>query len=95
MKLEAVLITQIILQLAMPVTLLYGSTVHWFKTRRISSIGMTVGAVLVLVAAIYSAMYHPISPLGRQLSTQEYGEIAMRLRVLAGIAWLAFGGNFI
>ena len=95
MKLQSILITQIILQLALPVTLLCGSTVHWFKTRRISSIGMTVGAVLILVAAILAAVYHPLSPLGRQLSTQEYGEIAMRVRVLAGMAWLAFGGNFI
>ena len=95
MKIQSILIIRIILQLAIPVTLLCGSTVHWLKMRRISSIGMTVGAILVLVAEIFSAMYHPLSPLGRELSIQEYSEIAIRLRILSGIAWLTFGGNFI
>ena len=73
MTLQPAVMPQIILSLGLPVTLLCGSTVHWFNTRRISSIGMIVGAGLVLIVAIISAMYHPISPLGRQLSTQQYG----------------------
>lgn len=92
---QAQLMIHTILQLALPLTLLSGSAVHWFKTRRISSIGMIAGAVLVLVLAIVSAAYFPLFPLGRKLSPQQYGELAMRLSILGKVAWLIFAGSFL
>ena len=95
MNIQSQLIVHVILQSALPITLIFGSAVHWAKTRRISSIGMITGSVLILVLTIASVAYHPLFALGRQLSPQQYGELAMRLSILSKSAWLIFGGSFI
>jgi hypothetical protein len=95
MNIQSQLIIHVLLQLVLPITLIFGSVVHWIKTRHISSIGLIAGSALILVLAVASVAYHPLFALGIQLSTQQYGVIAMRLSLLSKTAWLVFGGSFI
>jgi hypothetical protein len=91
MNLQSQLMTSVVLQLILPLTLLSGSIVHWLRTRRISSIGMIAGAVLVLVLVIASTAFHPLFPWGRRISTQH----SLGLMILGKLAWLIFGGSFL
>lgn len=95
MSIQSQLLLHFVLQLILPLTLLIGSTLIWSKTRGISSIGMIAGSVLILLLAVATTACHPLFPLGRELSPQQYGVLAMRLTILRGIAWLVFGGGFL
>jgi hypothetical protein len=84
----------LILRLAVPFFLAVAAALFLTRVRRWFSAVMATGAGLNLLFALPSVALHPLLPLFRLISTQQFSQISTWLSVLSSLSWLCFAVGF-